>query len=97
MSNTAIISLVISVSSFALGVIYKIIDLTSSFAKMSKTVDDLQKRYEQDAKANQETFRNIVRDTNRQETHLAKLEVTIQQMADSVKTIDKKLDKLLTG
>lgn len=97
MSNTAIISFVISVSSFALGVIYKIIDLTSSFAKMSKTVDDLQKRYEQDTKANQQAFSNIIRDTNRQETHLAKLEVTIQQMSESVKTIDKKLDKLLTG
>lgn len=97
MSNTAIISLVISIVSFVLAVIYKIIDLTSSYAKLKNTVEHLQENMKVESKSNAETIRKITLDCNRQDNHLAKIDVTISQMAENVKTIDKKLDRLIMG
>ena len=97
MTAGAAITLGITVASFILGIIYKLIDLSVRFGRFSRQMEDNEKRDNEEREKATRKFEELYNARNRHESSLTRLDTTIQSINSNLEKIDLKLDRLMEG
>ena len=97
MTVPAGITLGITIATFVLGIIYKLIDLSVKFGRFSRQMEDNEKRDTEEREKSAKKFDELFSSRNSHETSLARLDTTISNIDAKLEKIDIKLDKLIEG
>ena len=94
MGIPAAITLSITIATFLLGIIYKIISLSVNIGKLTKTVEANEQRDVEERKANAEKFAELYNYRNKHESQITKLDTTINNININLEKVDGKLDRI---
>ncbi len=97
MNVPAMITLGITIASFMLGIIYKLIDLSVRFGRFSRQLEENERRDLEEREKSARKFEELFRDRNRHDSSLARLEESIRGITSSLAKIDSKLDRIMEG
>ncbi|MBP5444062.1 MAG: hypothetical protein J6Y60_12570 [Treponema sp.] len=97
MTVPAGITLGITIATFILGIIYKLIDLSVKYGRFSRQMEDNERRDQEERDKAAKKFDELFNSRNNHETSLARLDTTIINIDAKLEKIDGKLDKLMEG
>lgn len=95
MSATAIIAFAITVASFLLGIIYKVISLSVTIGRLLKTVEENERKDCEERASASRKFAELFEHRNKHDKALALMDMKISTISEDTKKINAKLDHIL--
>lgn len=96
MNTAGAITLGISITTFFLGIIYKLTELSVRFGRMQRTLEANDARDEEERRKNSSRFTELFNSRNAHETTLARLDTNMTNIDVKLEKIDAKLDRIIS-
>lgn len=93
MTAAAAITLGIAITTFLLGIIYKLGDLSAKFGRMAKTLEANEDRDAEERVKNAAKFTELYNSRNSHETAIARLDTVMRNIDAKLEKVDAKLDR----
>ena len=97
MNVPAGITLRITIATFVLGIIYKLIDLSVKYGRFARQMEDNEKRDMEEREKSAKKFDELFNSRNSHENSLTRLDTRFSNIDEKLEKIDMKLDKLISG
>lgn len=87
------ITLGISITTFLLGIMYKLIDLSVKYGRLTRTLEANEERDAEERRKNAAKFTELYNGRNSHETAIARLDTTMRNIDAKLEKVDAKLDR----
>ena len=91
--NTAAITLSISIATFLLGIIYKLVELSVRIGRMARTLEANEERDAEERRKNAAKFTELYNGRNSHEAAITRLDTTMRNIDAKLEKVDAKLDR----
>lgn len=93
MNTAAGITLGISVATFLLGIMYKLVDLSVKFGRMARTLEANDERDAEERRKSAAKFTELYNGRNSHEAAITRLDTTMRNIDSKLEKVDAKLDR----
>lgn len=93
MNTAAAITLGISIATFLLGIMYKLIDLSVKYGRLTRTLEANEERDAEERRKNAAKFTELYNGRNSHEAAITRLDTTMRNIDAKLEKVDAKLDR----
>lgn len=95
MNAAAAVTFGISIATFLLGIMYKLVSLSVKFGRMQKTLEGNEARDDEERRKTAARITELFNSRNAHETALARLDANMTNIDAKLEKIDAKLDRII--